>query len=576
MSNLLKIVFSSIISEMVPFIVLLVLLFPSGVLSDELILSEMEITSSQVLQLGKKMYRDGVLSSGQQMKSKSGVSSRVPGSAYSCESCHLRSGTWAGPIEGGIVVYPISGEKLYKPYYSGAERTLSERAALPNYISQYPPFRPAYSDESLAVAIREGVTPTGRVLDSYMPRYVLNDKEMSILIYYLKSLSSEYSPGVTETTISFATIITDDVSPDDRAAMLEPLENYVTARNNQAHIYATRAKYRANLSEAMDLSYRRLSLARWELKGPPETWRRQLEDYYLKEPVFALLGGISNREWKPIHDFSEEHGIPCLFPITDFPVISDSAWYTQYFSKGLYQEGEAAARYLAGLLQLSDKKVVQISDNSLAGKALLSGFQDAWKAVEGKPVSNLVIKDGETLSEKKLQELLNQESPVVLLLWIGSGQREALEVISENMKKPEAVFIASGQFKKNIWAIPEKAREFTFITYPYRLPQDEEKFKGYLEPLLKGKKVSNPDQKITARMYSLIRTLTPVFMHMRRNYYRDSFLDIIGMQDAKTYPAYEKIVLEGDQRYASKGCFIVQLSKGNKPELVKKSSWVVQ
>ena len=98
----------------------------------------------------------------------------------------------------------------------------------------------------------------------------------------------------------------------------------------------------------MDFAYRRkLSIVRWDLKGPPETWRGQLEEYNRKEPVFALLGGMTNGEWRPVHDFSEEHHIPCILPITDFPVISETDWYTLYFSKGLYQEGEAAARYLA-------------------------------------------------------------------------------------------------------------------------------------------------------------------------------------------------------------------------------------
>ena len=82
------------------------------------------------------------------------------------------------------------------------------------------------------------------------------------------------------------------------------------------------------------------------MKGPAETWRVQLEEYNRKEPAFALLGGITNGSWKPIHQFSEDNRIPCIFPNTDFPVISDKDWYTLYLSKGYYQEGEGAARYL--------------------------------------------------------------------------------------------------------------------------------------------------------------------------------------------------------------------------------------
>ena len=64
-------------------------------------------------------------------------------------------------------------------------------------------------------------------------------------------------------------------------------------------------------------------------------------------------------------------------------------------------------------------------------------------------------------------------------------------------------------------------------------------------------------------------------MDMKGNYYRDNFLDVIGMMDDLEVPLYERLSFGPGQRYASKGCYIVQLSKGEKPELVKKSDWVI-
>jgi len=62
-----------------------------------------------------------------------------------------------------------------------------------------------------------------------------------------------------------------------------------------------------------------------------------------------------------VHDFSEANHIPCLFPLTDFPVISDTDWYTMYFSKGILLEGETAARYLNGRDELiKDRAIVQL------------------------------------------------------------------------------------------------------------------------------------------------------------------------------------------------------------------------
>jgi hypothetical protein len=52
-------------------------------------------------------------------------------------------------------------------------------------------------------------------------------------------------------------------------------------------------------------------------------------------------------------------------------------------------------------------------------------------------------------------------------------------------------------------------------------------------------------------------------------------LDIIGMcGDMKDSP-YERLSFGPGQRYASKGCYIVQLTPGPNPAVVKKSAWVI-
>jgi hypothetical protein len=65
-------------------------------------------------------------------------------------------------------------------------------------------------------------------------------------------------------------------------------------------------------------------------------------------------------------------------------------------------------------------------------------------------------------------------------------------------------------------------------------------------------------------------------MMMRGEYYRDFLFDVIGMMEDLYPPLYERLSFGPGQRYASKGCFIVQLGKGEKPQLEKRSEWVVQ
>lgn len=64
-------------------------------------------------------------------------------------------------------------------------------------------------------------------------------------------------------------------------------------------------------------------------------------------------------------------------------------------------------------------------------------------------------------------------------------------------------------------------------------------------------------------------------MDMKGNFYRDYFLEVISMNRDVEFPLYERLSFGPGQRYASKGCYIVQLSNGAEPELVKKSDWVL-
>jgi hypothetical protein len=42
-----------------------------------------------------------------------------------------------------------------------------------------------------------------------------------------------------------------------------------------------------------------------------------------------------------------------------------------------------------------------------------------------------------------------------------------------------------------------------------------------------------------------------------------------------TIANYPRLSFGPGQRYASKGCYIVQLSSGEKPEVIRKSDWVI-
>jgi len=527
------------------------------------------LSPDRALALGERMYRQGLLPSGAPLRTQVSEDGPVPGSAFTCLSCHLRSGL--GSAEGGVVTLPANAARLFQPRYWKLPNLSPE--ARKDIIAITPEARPAYTDATLARVLRTGVDPTGHELHPAMPRFQLSDPNMAILIHYLRSLSATVSPGVDATTIRFATVVTEEVSPEDERAMLVPMNNYLARHNRYSDGFDNRMYQSAGGSE-MNGSYRKLALSVWRLKGAPETWGQQLEAYLAEEPVFALLGGISYGDWRPIHTFCETHRLPCLLPITDLPVFSNTDWYTLYFSKGFYQEGQAAARYLASLPP--GGRVLQITQEGATGQALAAGFRETWRELGRRGLKEVPLGKGITqVAGAQLQDLLRKERPAALLLWTGPGSFAALGELAESARHPEQVFLSSRLLGPTVSELPEGARAFTRITYPYRDPKHEPEVSKYAATLMAGLTPRNPESRIATRVYSMIQVLRQGLAEMYLNFYRDNLLDRIGMQPEQALPDFLRLSFGPGQRYAAKGCYIMQLSPGPDPQLLRRSEWII-
>lgn len=536
------------------------------------------LSPAEALKLGEMMYRQGILPSGEPMEAAVKGDIRVDGRMFTCSNCHLRSGI--GTFEGGVLTTPINGPSLFLPLNKFDSATaLTPRRALKLFKMEG--VRPAYTYETLADSIWAGKDSAGRQMDDIMPKYFLTERDMAIMVYYLKNLSAQQEPGVSDTTLRFATIVTDEVSKEDRDAMLVPLQVYIQEKSlvRPLPMRTRRPGKLAYVDERMYRGFRIMSLAVWELKGPRETWREQLEAYYRKDPVFALLGGITTGEWDVIHKFCEDHKIPSFFPITDYPVLSEQDWHTMYLSKGIAQEGDAAARYLNNREDLpKDLPIVEITRNSRKAQALSRAFRERWEGYGRKAPEQLVLEASEKVTKDFWKNLSVKHKRCVVLLWLDEKDKSALDSLAKTDSKPEAVFISSSLQGKNVYTLPEKARELVYIAYPYALPQESKEFLDTVEAMMKKNKIPDANKEIAYKTASFLSILSGPLNMMKNYIYRDYLLELMDMMpDAGggMPTLYSRLSFGTGQRYASKGCYIVQLTSGSKPELVKRSEWVI-
>jgi substrate-binding family protein len=525
------------------------------------------LSVEEALRLGEAMYMKGMLPSGKPMEATVQGDLKVSSASsamVTCSNCHMRSGL--GSYEGLVLTPPTNGAILYAPLLYA--RDLPGIVGVGEMVFEFP--RPPYTDESLAMALRYGADPTGRPLLETMPHYILDDREMAIMIFYLKNLSSKYSPGVTANDVRFATIVTEGVSLRDRNAMLDPMKAFLVDVWN-ASVVGLR-QWRP------ERTHRTLSLDVWELKGSPDTWYGQLEALYRRQPVFALVGGLSSGSWGPIHEFCEKNRIPCILPLTDLPVVSGDEFYTLYFSKGYYQEGETAAKFLERVLALPAKKqVVQVYREDERSGALAKGFADTWKRTGSAAIKTRVLAAGETTGKEFWKGLASTYKDASLVLWLGPADLAGIEELAAAKETPSSVFVSSTMLAGAFSSIPDSVRDFTYITYPNRLPGEEAYAASLTEAAMKYKKIPLTNMDVSSKVFFLTRMVSTVLLNLREDYYRDYFLDLFDVQGEQTTMsvAYPRVSFGPGQRYASKGCYVVTLTKGPQPKIVSQTEWVI-
>ena len=183
------------------------------------------------------------------------------------------------------------------------------------------------------------------------------------------------------------------------------------------------------------------------------------------------------------------------------------------------------------------------------------------------------------MTREVLERATGKDRRAVLVLWTGAEALPALEAAAGKDGGISTIYLSASLLKDGLLTVPETLREKTYITYPYNLAEPRP---GMTYPPPPRRKVPPQitDRRVPGKAATLYPVLNELFRSLESNYFRDYMFDIIDASminwsmQAVPLP-YERISFGPGQRYASKGCYIVQLSKGDRPELVRKTDWVV-
>jgi len=464
---------------------------------------------------GRQIYREGVLPNGKPLIGKRFGTTSVSGAEAACVNCHRPSGM--GSVEGDTLVAPIASNYLF---HTGEDRPIATMD--PRVSKRFNQTHEAYTDEALGMAIRGGTNNQSVEMHGLMPRYTLSDKEMKSLIAYLKQLNMTWSPGVTGDSIRLATVITPDVDPERRQAFKETLRVIFKQKNGSTITNKHGGGKRLHMVTAAEMvlgTERNWTLDVWELKGAPDTWAAQLDALYQAHPVFALVSGLSNGGWEPVHDFCERQQVPEWFPSVPFPVQKPGK-YSLYFSRGVVLEADVLARHLSRM-DSKPKQVVQVYRDDAAGRAAATEFKRVMAD------QHIVVDDrilsGHTV--ESLRVLINSigSKETAVMFWLRPEDVTTLQEIAppaginayfSGMLLSSDPEVFSPSWKSNL-----------HLVYPYELPDMRELNLQYFHTWLNINKMDMVDEAMQSEVFFSLNYLTDILSEMLNNLYRDYLVE---------------------------------------------------
>jgi hypothetical protein len=472
-----------------------------------------------------------------------------------------------GGAEGPLVVPAIAGAVLFAPVTKGAPQLGTPRTTGEGT-------RPAYTDETLLRALHDGVDPAGRTLSATMPRYAVTAADAGALGAYVRTLGATPPPGLDESVVHVATIVTSEVGEARRASMLDVLRAFVRAKNGGMRHEARRRDLGGWDMKQMYETYRSWVLDEWDLSGTPGEWTAQLEELYRKQPVYAIVGGISDRDWSPIDAFCARHGVPAILPQTPLPpsVEPGEGFYSLYFSKGVTLEAQVLAHHLGAATPRRHVRQVSRCDTpgETAAATLARELKDGVTAGGCVPAST-------ALTAGTWRSLVGGAD--TLVLWLEPGDGAGLEALarSDSLANVKEVYASSTMLGEDALRLPEPLAGRTVLVHPFVPPDEFDTHTARSLAWMAANGIHPADRQVAVNALFAIVLAADVLSLPRALASREYFVERIEHMAGKslTPTAYPSVSFDPARRFGSTGSFLLKLPAAPGEPFRKVEEWYV-
>ncbi len=490
---------------------------------------------------GRQLYKKAISPSGNEIKAfLPEIKMETSASTMPCVDCHYHDGQ--GYDDDEVNATDITWENLTRP--SPTKQPKGRQ-------------HPAYTESTLARAIRQGIDPAGNRLNSAMPRFRFSNDDITDLIAYLKIISTVPDPGLSETAINLATVLPVNGNRAQLSrAMQKIMEAYFSEINQSGGIFQRKIRLQvAEYSEVTD--------------SPASVFNRLVEE----EESFALVSGFMTAAESEITALVETAEIPLICPLTNFPEDAKALnRFTFYLLSGMREQARAMVLFSQRGLSDYENRLAVVYPDDKTHLEIVDVLEGQATASDSRLMDRIQYSDVNFEAVKIVHQLKKRQ--IENLIFLGTwGQLQRLLLAADHISWKPRIFALGSQEKKDVFDIPQSFSSKIFLSYP-SLPRDHT-VDGIKELGRLQKKYRLSNQHLSAQIsaFSAAKILVEGLKRAGKKLSREKFVTALeNMSDYDT-GLTPRITYDSERRIGALGAYIVAVDI-RKKEFVPVGDWI--
>lgn len=244
-----------------------------------------------------------------------------------------------------------------------------------------------------------------------------------------------------------------------------------------------------------------------------------------------------------------------MFPTTDLPSYESPGYYSIYFSAGLKLEVETLVSHIEQQSKDTTQRIVQIYQDSEQGRAAAQELTHIKKL----SITGYVLPKQPGKSADFWKNLFKKDKPDNLILWLDTqGLNSYAKYLATETARPR-IYLSDTFINIEINSIPDVLQDNTYLLSRFIHGKTRHTHLSRMRYWAKPRKVDTKEERVVANAYFAATMFGSTIKKMRAYLTRDYLLERFEhmLENSVFHSVYPGFSLGPDQRFASKGCYLI-------------------